>query len=119
MVGKVICYAVFICEGISRIILEGAETPEVCGSDPLRVSLKFRAKLGSHSRISQKIVIDAVHPYVLFDTRITWGETHKFLKVEFQSTCWPLTPPMISSSATSSGPPTSTLPGTLQDLRFV
>ncbi|UYV61901.1 MAN2C1 [Cordylochernes scorpioides] len=70
----------FYADSLRVCVLKPLKFVEVT---PLRVSLKFRAKLGSHSRISQKIVIDAVHPYVLFDTRITWGETHKFLKVEF------------------------------------
>lgn len=50
---------------------------------PLRASVTYRVKIGANSEIRQKISIDAVHPYLLFETTINWDENHKFLKVSF------------------------------------
>lgn len=50
---------------------------------PLRASVTYRVKIGANSEIRQKISIDAVHPYLLFETTINWDESHKFLKVSY------------------------------------
>ncbi|XP_054706199.1 LOW QUALITY PROTEIN: alpha-mannosidase 2C1-like [Uloborus diversus] len=64
-------------------IKEIVEPLKIVEQGPLRASLLFRAKIGTNSEMKQKISIDAVHPYLLFETTICWEENHKFLKVEF------------------------------------
>ncbi|XP_015920065.1 alpha-mannosidase 2C1 [Parasteatoda tepidariorum] len=64
-------------------IREVVEPLKIIEQGPLRASLSFRVKIGNNSEMKQKISIDAVHPYLLFESTIVWEENHKFLKVEF------------------------------------
>lgn len=64
-------------------IKEIMEPLKISEQGPLRASLTFRVKIGINSEMKQKISIDAVHPYILFESTINWEESHKFLKVEF------------------------------------
>lgn len=57
------------------------EPLKIVEQGPLRASVSFRAKIGTNSEMKQRISIDAVHPYLLFESTIVWEENHKFLKV--------------------------------------
>ncbi|XP_067129297.1 alpha-mannosidase 2C1-like isoform X2 [Centruroides vittatus] len=64
-------------------VSEITKSAKIVENGPLRASLKFRVRIGEHSKLSQKITIDAIHPYIHFETHVNWQENHKFLKVEF------------------------------------
>ncbi|XP_043933120.1 alpha-mannosidase 2C1 [Protopterus annectens] len=55
----------------------------IASSDKLRGSLKFSLRISETSVIHQEVVLDAMCPYVRFNTEVIWNEAHKFLKVEF------------------------------------
>lgn len=69
-----------------RAIKEVTEAMRIVEQGPLRISLSYTAKISENSEITQRIIIDAVHPYLLFETDVNWKESHKFLKVEFPVT---------------------------------
>lgn len=64
-------------------ITELLEPAAILESGPLRASVRVKFAVGARSTVTQTIVVDAVHPYVRFDTEVDWHEDHKFLKVEF------------------------------------
>jgi alpha-mannosidase len=49
---------------------------------PLRAAVRFAREFG-HSRLEQRMVLDAGSRVVRFETDVDWQETHKFLKVAF------------------------------------
>uniref|UniRef100_A0A803V1V9 alpha-mannosidase n=1 Tax=Ficedula albicollis TaxID=59894 RepID=A0A803V1V9_FICAL len=49
----------------------------------LRGSVRFSLKVGKSSTLTQEIILDAMCPYLRFQTQVEWKEAHKFLKVEF------------------------------------
>lgn len=51
----------------------------------LRVVLEVKMKIGSESSLEQKIILDANCPYLKFQTKVDWKESHKLLKVEFET----------------------------------
>ncbi|EEC09066.1 hypothetical protein IscW_ISCW005467, partial [Ixodes scapularis] len=59
------------------------EPAAILESGPLRASVRVKFAVGARSTVTQTIVVDAVHPYVRFDTEVDWHEDHKFLKVCF------------------------------------
>ncbi|XP_077452949.1 alpha-mannosidase 2C1 [Stigmatopora argus] len=52
-------------------------------SHELKVSVSFTLRISDNSTITQEIVMDAMSPYIKFNTQVNWFESHKFLKVEF------------------------------------
>ncbi|KAH7945372.1 hypothetical protein HPB49_010098 [Dermacentor silvarum] len=50
---------------------------------PLQAAVRVKFTVGLLSTVTQTVIIDAVHPYLRFDTQVEWKEDHKFLKVEF------------------------------------
>ncbi|MEO0474493.1 MAG: glycoside hydrolase family 38 C-terminal domain-containing protein [Planctomycetota bacterium] len=56
---------------------------EVVQEDALRVAIRFSRRLGSASRITQTISLDALSPYLSFDNEVDWQETNTLLKAEF------------------------------------
>ena len=66
---------------------------EVIEHDTLRVAIRFTRSLGERSRITQTISLDALSPYVVFDSEVDWHEKNTLLKAEF-------TVDTISDSAT-------------------
>ncbi|XP_004070042.1 alpha-mannosidase 2C1 [Oryzias latipes] len=55
----------------------------VVSSGGLRASVSFTLRISDKSTIVQEIVMDAMSPYLKFNTKVEWAESHKFLKVEF------------------------------------
>uniref|UniRef100_A0A3P9KBR0 Alpha-mannosidase n=1 Tax=Oryzias latipes TaxID=8090 RepID=A0A3P9KBR0_ORYLA len=55
----------------------------VVSSGGLRGSVSFTLRISDKSTIVQEIVMDAMSPYLKFNTKVQWAESHKFLKVEF------------------------------------
>ncbi|KAG8440360.1 hypothetical protein GDO86_006202 [Hymenochirus boettgeri] len=49
----------------------------------LRGAVVISLQVGKDSTIEQEIILDALCPYLRFNTKVTWNEAHKFLKVEF------------------------------------
>uniref|UniRef100_A0A8C3VE01 alpha-mannosidase n=1 Tax=Catharus ustulatus TaxID=91951 RepID=A0A8C3VE01_CATUS len=56
---------------------------EVTLAGGLRGSVRFSLKVGKSSTLTQEIILDAMCPYLRFQTQVEWKEAHKFLKVEF------------------------------------
>ncbi|XP_069837923.1 alpha-mannosidase 2C1 isoform X2 [Dendropsophus ebraccatus] len=52
----------------------------------LRGVVMFSLEISGHSTIEQEIILEASSPYIRFNTKVTWAEAHKFLKVEFPTT---------------------------------
>ncbi|KAM4618384.1 alpha-mannosidase 2C1 [Polymixia lowei] len=64
-------------------VLEVVEPVRVVASGGLRGSVSFKLRISDKSTITQEIVLDAMCPYIKFNTQVEWAESHKFLKVEF------------------------------------
>ncbi|KAM9753087.1 alpha-mannosidase 2C1 [Menidia menidia] len=64
-------------------ILEVVEPVHVVSSGGLRGSVAFTLRISDKSTVTQEIVMDAMCPYIKFNTKVQWAESHKFLKVEF------------------------------------
>uniref|UniRef100_A0A3Q3FQ16 alpha-mannosidase n=1 Tax=Labrus bergylta TaxID=56723 RepID=A0A3Q3FQ16_9LABR len=64
-------------------VLEVVQPAHVLSSDPLRGRVSFTLRISDKSTITQEIVMDAMCPYIKFNTEVKWAESHKFLKVEF------------------------------------
>ncbi|XP_045117159.1 alpha-mannosidase 2C1-like isoform X2 [Portunus trituberculatus] len=58
---------------------------EVVQSGPLVVRLKWALKISEVSSITQEIELSAVSPYLVFRCKVDWHESHKFLKVLFNT----------------------------------
>jgi alpha-mannosidase len=56
---------------------------EVEESGPLRVVLKVEHPISKTSKLMQRIIITAHSPRIEFDTKVSWNENRKMLKVEF------------------------------------
>ncbi|KAM8972229.1 alpha-mannosidase 2C1 [Pelodytes ibericus] len=56
---------------------------EITSSGGLRGAVKFSLQISEKSTIEQEIILDASCPHIRFNTKVTWHEAHKFLKVEF------------------------------------
>lgn len=59
------------------------EPATILQQGPLQAMVKVKFTVGDRSVVTQTVIIDAVHPYLKFDTEVEWGESRKFLKVEF------------------------------------
>lgn len=59
------------------------EAATILEQGPLQAVVRVKFAVGSRSVVTQTVIIDAVHPYLKFDTQVEWREDHKFLKVEF------------------------------------
>lgn len=55
----------------------------VVSSGGLRGSVSFTLRISDKSCVTQEIVMDANCPYMKFNSKVQWAESHKFLKVEF------------------------------------
>ncbi|XP_044049172.1 alpha-mannosidase 2C1 isoform X2 [Siniperca chuatsi] len=64
-------------------VLEVVQPIRVVSSDELRGIISFTLRISDKSTITQEIVMDAMCPYIKFNTEVKWAESHKFLKVEF------------------------------------
>ncbi|XP_028442064.1 alpha-mannosidase 2C1 isoform X1 [Perca flavescens] len=64
-------------------VLEVVQPLRVLSSGGLRGSVSFTLRISDKSTITQEIVMDAMSPYIKFNTEVKWAESHKFLKVEF------------------------------------
>lgn len=64
-------------------VVEVVETARVVCSDRLRATVSFSLRVSDRSTITQDIILDAMCPYLKFNTQVQWEESHKFLKVEF------------------------------------
>ncbi|XP_075993503.1 alpha-mannosidase 2C1 [Genypterus blacodes] len=64
-------------------VVEVEQPVGVVSSDGLRGSVSFTLRISDKSTITQEIVMDAMCPYLKFNTQVNWAESHKFLKVEF------------------------------------
>lgn len=64
-------------------VVEVVRPIEVGSSGGLRGSVSFTLRISDKSTITQEIRVDALCPYVKFNTQVEWRESHKFLKVEF------------------------------------
>uniref|UniRef100_A0A671UTI6 Alpha-mannosidase 2C1 n=1 Tax=Sparus aurata TaxID=8175 RepID=A0A671UTI6_SPAAU len=64
-------------------VLEVVQPIHVVSSGGLRSSVSFTLRISDKSTIKQEIVMDAMCPYIKFNTEVQWAESHKFLKVEF------------------------------------
>ncbi|XP_033997413.1 alpha-mannosidase 2C1 isoform X1 [Trematomus bernacchii] len=64
-------------------VVEVVQPPHLVYSDGLRGSVRFTLRISDKSTITQEIIMDAMCPYIKFNTKVTWAESHKFLKVEF------------------------------------
>ncbi|KAI3371290.1 hypothetical protein L3Q82_023907, partial [Scortum barcoo] len=64
-------------------VLEVVQPIHVVSSGGLRGSVSFTLRISDKSTIMQEIIMDAMCPYIKFNTEVKWAESHKFLKVEF------------------------------------
>ncbi|CAL8356210.1 unnamed protein product [Lota lota] len=64
-------------------VMEVVEPVQVVSSGGLRGSVRFTLRISAKSTVTQEMVLDAMCPYVKFNTQVEWAESHKFLKVEF------------------------------------
>ncbi|XP_061577780.1 alpha-mannosidase 2C1 [Cololabis saira] len=64
-------------------VSEVVQPAHVVSSGGLRGSVGFTLRISDKSVVTQEIVMDAMCPYIKFDTKVEWAESHKFLKVEF------------------------------------
>ncbi|TKS73487.1 Alpha-mannosidase 2C1 [Collichthys lucidus] len=64
-------------------VLEVVQPAHVVSSGGLRGSVSVTLRISDKSTITQEIVMDAMCPYIKFNTEVIWAESHKFLKVEF------------------------------------
>ncbi|KAM9375861.1 alpha-mannosidase 2C1 [Pholidichthys leucotaenia] len=64
-------------------VLEVVQPVHVVMDGGLRGAVGFTLRISDKSTITQKIVMDAMCPYLKFNTEVQWAESHKFLKVEF------------------------------------
>ncbi|AWP08416.1 putative alpha-mannosidase 2C1 [Scophthalmus maximus] len=66
-----------------KLVQEVVQPVHVVSSGGLRGSISFSLRISDKSTITQTIVMDAMCPYIKFNTEVKWAESHKFLKVEF------------------------------------
>ncbi|KAG9489498.1 hypothetical protein GDO78_005466 [Eleutherodactylus coqui] len=59
---------------------------EIRNNGGLRGVVMFSLKISDNSTIVQEIILEASSPYIRFNTKVTWREDHKFLKVELPTT---------------------------------
>lgn len=52
-------------------------------SGPLRVVLKVEHPISKTSKLTQRIIVTAHSPKIEFETKVSWNENRKMLKVEF------------------------------------
>lgn len=64
-------------------VVEVLESAHVVCSDKLRATVSFSLRVSERSTITQEVIMDAMCPYLKFNTQVQWEESHKFLKVEF------------------------------------
>uniref|UniRef100_A0A3B3BIM3 Alpha-mannosidase n=1 Tax=Oryzias melastigma TaxID=30732 RepID=A0A3B3BIM3_ORYME len=64
-------------------VVEVIQPVHVVSSGGVRGSVGFTLRISDKSTIVQEIVMDAMCPYLKFNTKVQWAESHKFLKVEF------------------------------------
>ncbi|XP_029607847.1 alpha-mannosidase 2C1 isoform X2 [Salmo trutta] len=64
-------------------VVEVVRPVQVSSPGGLRGSVTFTLRISDKSTITQEIILDAMCPYVRFNTQVEWLESHKFLKVEF------------------------------------
>ncbi|KAK5610189.1 Alpha-mannosidase 2C1 [Crenichthys baileyi] len=64
-------------------VLEVVQPVQVVSSGGVRGSVSFTLRISDKSTITQEIIMDAMCPYIKFNTKVQWAESHKFLKVEF------------------------------------
>ncbi|KAM9854997.1 alpha-mannosidase 2C1 [Aulostomus maculatus] len=64
-------------------VLEVVQPVHVVSSDELRGIVSFTLRISDKSTVTQELVLDAMCPYIKFNTHVKWEESHKFLKVEF------------------------------------
>ncbi|XP_045569898.1 alpha-mannosidase 2C1, partial [Salmo salar] len=64
-------------------VVEVVRPVQVASPGGLRGSVTFTLRISDKSTITQEIILDAMCPYVRFNTQVEWLESHKFLKVEF------------------------------------
>uniref|UniRef100_A0A665W947 Alpha-mannosidase 2C1 n=1 Tax=Echeneis naucrates TaxID=173247 RepID=A0A665W947_ECHNA len=70
-------------ESYRKPVLEVVQPVHVVSSGGLRGSVSFTLRISDKSVITQDIIMDAMCPYIKFETEVKWKESHKFLKVEF------------------------------------
>nr|DBA31660.1 TPA: hypothetical protein GDO54_007453 [Pyxicephalus adspersus] len=59
---------------------------QIRSSGGLRGAVTFTLQISDNSTIDQEIILEAAAPYIRFNTKVKWNESHKFLKVEFPTT---------------------------------
>ncbi|XP_015256248.1 PREDICTED: alpha-mannosidase 2C1 [Cyprinodon variegatus] len=64
-------------------VLEVVQPVQVVSSGGVRGSVSFTLRISDKSTVTQEIIMDALCPYIKFNTKVQWEESHKFLKVEF------------------------------------
>uniref|UniRef100_A0A8C7MBJ2 alpha-mannosidase n=1 Tax=Oncorhynchus kisutch TaxID=8019 RepID=A0A8C7MBJ2_ONCKI len=64
-------------------VVEVVSPVQIASPGGLRGSVTFTLRISDKSTITQEIILDAMCPYVKFNTQVEWFESHKFLKVEF------------------------------------
>lgn len=61
----------------------GTGVAKIVESGPLRTVVQVEHPLSPTSSLTQRIILNATSPVLVFDTHVEWHEAHKFLKVEF------------------------------------
>ena len=46
-------------------------------------AVQFSFAISASSSVTQSVILDAESPYLRFDTRVSWHENRKMLKVQF------------------------------------
>uniref|UniRef100_A0A4W6DHV0 Alpha-mannosidase 2C1 n=1 Tax=Lates calcarifer TaxID=8187 RepID=A0A4W6DHV0_LATCA len=64
-------------------VLEVVQPAHVVSSGGLRGSVDFTLRISDKSTVTQEIIMDAMCPYIKFNTEVKWAESHRLLKVEF------------------------------------
>ncbi|XP_032438996.1 alpha-mannosidase 2C1 [Xiphophorus hellerii] len=64
-------------------VVEVVQPVQVAFPGGVRGSVSFTLRISDKSTITQEIIMDAMCPYIKFNTKVQWAESHKFLKVEF------------------------------------
>ncbi|KAG9341240.1 hypothetical protein JZ751_019681 [Albula glossodonta] len=66
-----------------RPVVEVVHPVQVASTGGLRGTVTFTLRISERSSLTQEIILDASCPYLRFNTKVDWMESHKFLKVEF------------------------------------
>uniref|UniRef100_A0A6B2KX21 alpha-mannosidase n=1 Tax=Arcella intermedia TaxID=1963864 RepID=A0A6B2KX21_9EUKA len=66
-----------------RNVSHDLNSVKIIENGPLRVAISFSCTISQNSNIQQTVYLDCLSKHLTFDTKVSWHENRKFLKVEF------------------------------------